>query len=362
MRMYNFIFSNKIAIRILRHVSFWVAWYVYEVMLFLYNNSNVQNTFWLTLKVRCLKLLVISPIGIIQCYIIVYWLIPVFLLRKKYIVFICSVIFFSVAVIFFVDLLTYKRFDFLSVWVGIVSYIGRAVPIPLVFIMIKMLKTWYLKEKEKDSLLKENANAELQLLKAQVHPHFLFNTLNNIYFFILTNTKKAQGLVKKLEKILQYMITECEQPVVPLSSEINMINDYFELEKVRYDDLDIELKITGDYANKMIAPLLMIPFIENSFKHGTSKMLRDPWIKLFIQADEDMLHFILANSKPPDKIVNANGGIGLSNVKKRLQLLYPENHYLQIEATEHTFTVNMQIPLKQRNNIVETKYDSYNIA
>ena len=75
-----------------------------------------------------------------------------------------------------------------------------------------------------------------------------------------------------------------------------------------------------------------------------------------------MLHFILANSKPPDKIVNANGGIGLSNVKKRLQLLYPENHYLQIEATEHTFTVNMQIPLKQRNNIVETKYDSYNIA
>ena len=119
MRMYKFIFSHKIPIRILRHLSFWVAWYVYEVMLFLYNNSNIQNTFWLTLKVRCLKLLVISPIGIIQCYIIVYWLIPVFLLQKKYLAFICGVIFFSVAVIFFVDLLTYKRFDFLSVWLAL---------------------------------------------------------------------------------------------------------------------------------------------------------------------------------------------------------------------------------------------------
>ncbi len=353
MRIYNFIFSNKIVIRILRHVSFWVAWYVYELMLFLYNNSNIQNTFWLTLKVRCLKLLVISPIGIIQCYIIVYWLIPVFLLRKKYILFIFSIIFLSVAVIIFVDLLTYKRFDFLSVWVGIASYISRGIPVPLVFLMIKMLKIWHLKEKEKDALLKENANAELQLLKAQVHPHFLFNTINNIYFFILTNTKKAQGLVKKLEKILQYMITECEQPVVPLSSEINMINDYFELEKVRYEDLDIELKITGDYTNKMIAPLLMIPFIENSFKHGTSKMLRGPWIKLFIQADEDMLHFTLANSKPSDKIVNANGGIGLSNVQKRLKLLYPFNHLLVIEPTVNTFTVNMQIPLEHENKTIE---------
>jgi two-component system LytT family sensor kinase len=349
MRIYNFIFSDKIAFRILRHISFWVAWYMYEVMLFLYNNSNVQNTFWLTLKVRCLKLLVISPIGIIQCYIIVYWLIPVFLLQKKYMAFICGVIISSVTVIFFVALLTYKKFDFLSTWVGIASYISRGVPIPLVFIMIKMLKTWYLKEKEKDTLIKENANAELQLLKAQVHPHFLFNTLNNIYFFILTNTKKAQGLVKKLEKILQYMITECDQPVVPLSREIDLINDYFELEKVRYDDLDIELKITGDCTNKMIAPLLMIPFIENSFKHGTSKMLRDPWIKLFIQADDEILHFSLTNNKPNETIVNKKNGIGLSNVKKRLELLYAKEHYLLIEPTINTFTVNMQIPLTHIN-------------
>ena len=101
----------------------------------------------------------------------------------------------------------------------------------------------------------------------------------------------------------------------------------------------------------MITPLLMIPFVENSFKHGTSKMLRDPWIKLFIQTDEDVLHFTLTNSKPADEIINEKGGIGLSNVKKRLELLYPGNYLLTIEPTVNTFTVNMQIPLQQMSEV-----------
>ena len=148
------------------------------------------------------------------------------------------------------------------------------------------------------------------------------------------------------------MINECNVTAVPLDKEINMINDYFELEKVRYGDrLDVELSITGDYTDKMIAPLLMIPFIENSFKHGTSKMLRDPWIKLFIQADEEMLHFTLANNKPPEKLIDKKNGIGLSNVKKRLAILHPEKHYLTIEPTENTFTINMQIPLTKNKKV-----------
>lgn len=317
-------------------------------MLFLYNSSSVQNTFWLTLKVRCLKLLSVFPIGIILCYVIVYWVIPKFLLRKKYLSFILAVIITSIANIYLVNIVTYNRFDFLSVWVGISSFISRGLPVfCLVFIMIKMMKTWYIKEKEKDILMKENLSAELQLLRAQVHPHFLFNTLNNIYSFILSNPLIAKNLVKKLEKLLRYMINECEQPLVSLSKEINMINDYIELEKVRYGNrLEMDITIIDNYKNKTVAPLLLIPFIENSFKHGTSKMLRDPWIKLFIQADENLLHFSLTNSKPADEIANGKGGIGLQNVKKRLELLYPSKHLLVIESTTNTFTVNMQIPLQ----------------
>lgn len=313
----------------------------------------MQNSFWPNLEVRCLKLLRVFPFGIMQCYFVIYWLIPAFLYKKKYFLFFTGFIISAIAALYCVAVVTYNRFDFLSVWMGIISYVSRGFPVICLVFIIKMLKTWYIKEQEKDTLLKENLNAELQLLKVQVHPHFLFNTLNNIYFFILSNPLKAKFLVKKLEKILQYMITECEEPLVSLSNEIALINDYLELEKVRYENLDIEIRITGDCTNKMIVPLLMIPFIENSFKHGTSKMLKDPWIKLFIQADEEVLHFILANNKPAEILPDKKHGIGLSNVKKRLAILHPKKHYLTIEPTENTFTINMQIPLEQENKTLK---------
>lgn len=100
----------------------------------------------------------------------------------------------------------------------------------------------------------------------------------------------------------------------------------------------------------------MIPFVENSFKHGTSQVLRNPWIRFILQVDEDTLHFTIANSKPADEVEKGQGGIGLTNVQKRLELLYPSSHFLVIEHTENTFTVNMQIPLEQRNKLNETQH------
>jgi LytS/YehU family sensor histidine kinase len=104
----------------------------------------------------------------------------------------------------------------------------------------------------------------------------------------------------------------------------------------------------------MITPMLLIPFIENSFKHGTSKMRKEAWIKLFIRTDENVLRFSLTNSKPPEEKINCKKGIGLNNVKKRLELLYPQNHLLAIESTANTFTINMQVPLKKIENEVLT--------
>jgi LytS/YehU family sensor histidine kinase len=209
-----------------------------------------------------------------------------------------------------------------------------------------MFKTWYIKEKEKQTLLNANAAAEILLLKAQIHPHFLFNTLNNIYSFTLDRSPKAGEMVMQLSNMMKYMINDCETELVPLDKELKMISDYIDLEKVRYGNrLDIEIQVTVGFENSRVTPLLMIPFVENSFKHGTSQMLDKPWIKLFIQADENVLHFILTNSKPPYIAANGKSGIGLSNVKKRLGLLYPANHLLTMESTINTFNVNMQVPL-----------------
>jgi LytS/YehU family sensor histidine kinase len=235
---------------------------------------------------------------------------------------------------------------FLSFYTNI-NFTG-AIPACCMMLAIKYYKDWYKKQSEGEMLIRENKLAELQLLKAQIHPHFLFNTLNNIYSFTLTGSPKAKGLVDKLSGMITYITTEGEKSFVPVEKEIQLINDYVGLEKVRYGDrLQIQIEIQGDYKNKMIAPLLMIPFVENCFKHGASVMRGQQWIRLSIDIKEEQLNFNLSNSKPPQTlgIINKKG-IGLANVQKRLQLLYPGRHFLKIESTSDTYTVYLQVSLQ----------------
>jgi hypothetical protein len=213
---------------------------------------------------------------------------------------------------------------------------------------IKLVKRWWLKQKEAQQLAMAKTSAELQLLKAQVHPHFLFNTLNNIYSFTLNASPKAPQAVKKLSSLLHYIIYECNQPFVPLEKELTMIKDYMGLERIRYgDQMDMQIDIRGNYSGKMIAPLLLIPFVENSFKHGTSKMLSRPSINLNIIVENETLYFMINNSKPEEYTRPLNNrGIGLLNVQKRLQLLYPDDHQLTVTEEAEHFSVLLQINLQ----------------
>jgi sensor histidine kinase YesM len=214
-------------------------------------------------------------------------------------------------------------------------------------VAIKFLKRWYLKHIETEQLTRENISAELQLLKAQVHPHFLFNTLNNIYSFILNGSPRAPEIIKKLSSLLKYILNECNRPLVPLEKELLMIQDYMELERIRYGDkLNISLHVQGNTTGKMIGPLLLIPFVENSFKHGTSQMLAHPWVKLDILIENQKLEFKISNNKPEwkNEIITKNG-IGLFNVKKRLQLLYPGAYSLNITENEMSYNVVLNISI-----------------
>ncbi len=218
-------------------------------------------------------------------------------------------------------------------------------------VSIKLLKKWWLKQKEAAQASKEKASAELQLLKAQVHPHFLFNSLNNIYSFALEGSAKAPEMIQKLSGLLHYMIYECKLPQVPLEKELSMLEDYISLEKIRYgDQLRVEMHMHLDRCHHMIAPLLLIPFVENSFKHGTSKMLANPYVLLTVTVKDGILYFNLTNSKPSgieEISVNSNSGIGLKNVKKRLDLLYPGKHELQIINHEASYSVWLKIDFKK---------------
>lgn len=218
-------------------------------------------------------------------------------------------------------------------------------------VIIKTMKRGWLKQQETLQLAREKGIAELQLLKAQIHPHFLFNTLNNIYFFTLTSPQKAPEMLMRLMNILRYIINECNQSLVLVEKELKMIEDYMALEKIRYGErLKIELDIKGDYHNRMIPPLLLIPLVENSFKHGTSKMLENPWVRLAITINGQNLNFSLSNSRPDEvKIWQHNGHIGLNNVKSRLKLLYPEAHELNILDSSTSYEVFMRIRLEETN-------------
>lgn len=232
-------------------------------------------------------------------------------------------------------------------------------------VIIKMMKRGWLKQQETVQIVREKANAELQLLKAQIHPHFLFNTLNNIYFFTLTASQKAPEMLTKLAGMLRYILHECNGPLVPLQKEIKMIEDYVALEKIRYGDrLKIELEIRGDYRTKMISPLLLIPLVENSFKHGASKMLEHPWVHINITIEGNCLVFLLSNSRPDEILIQQIGGrIGLNNVKKRLQLIYPSAHELRIENGSESFEVFMKLSLSHAAETVnkdEVKSESVN--
>jgi LytS/YehU family sensor histidine kinase len=191
--------------------------------------------------------------------------------------------------------------------------------------------------------------AELQLLKAQVHPHFLFNTLNNIYSFAQNTSPVAAKMITGLSDLLRYILYDCSQSLVPLSKELKMVRDYINLEQIRYGNrLEIHLDLPEKTNDLYIAPLVLLPLLENCFKHGTSNMLEQPWINLQVTLLQNELLMKLINGKTTENNgLQKKPGIGISNVEKRLELLYPGKHQLVITNDADVFVVNLKIELER---------------
>ena len=191
--------------------------------------------------------------------------------------------------------------------------------------------------------------AELKLLKAQIHPHFLFNTLNNLYGLTLEKSDDAPDLVLKLSEILDYILYRCDEKSVPLSEEINNLKNYIEIEKIRYsENLKLDLNFPQETNNLQIAPLIVLPFVENAFKHGVSKFPGIAFVKIKMVVEDKTLVFDIENTRNKDVTKNDNysKGIGLVNVRKRLDLMYPEKYKLNIKELEEIFSVNLAIKLE----------------
>lgn len=215
-----------------------------------------------------------------------------------------------------------------------------------IFLSIKLIKQWYIERDRNQKIENEKLGMELEMLKAQVHPHFLFNTLNNLYSLTLTASANAPLVVTRLSGLLRYMLYECSEKEVPLDNEIAVLKKYVELEKLRYSDLlDISFSQTGKTGGLRIAPLLLLPFIENSFKHGISEQIGESWININLHTEGQHLFFNLSNSWNTEKSPTVSGGIGLQNIRKRMELIYPGKYELSITKEEEMHSVKLKLQL-----------------
>ena len=216
--------------------------------------------------------------------------------------------------------------------------------------IFQILNDWQRSDVEKKELEYKTTQTELNFLRSQINPHFLFNTLNNLYALTLKKSDAAPQTVLKLSEIMRYMLYECNERKVPLHKEINYLNNYIELERLRLTKaFEVHFNVQGAVQDQKISPLLLTPFIENAFKHGINKQLHEGYIQVTLIVENDELELEIKNSKgglaPTETPLKKSGGIGLQNVKRRLEILYPSTHTLLINDNIEEYLVNLKIKL-----------------
>jgi len=342
--------------RIILHVLFWViivfaSTFLTSLNLGLFRHHLINN-------------LALLPAQLLAAYFLNYYQLPKLVYKKEYILFIVSgllsVFVFSViarlSIIYIAE--PFFRTDFeQETLLEVISdpyylfavYAPGVYLYPLLMFVIKAVKG-HLKEKHQlDILKKEKATTELNFLKAQIHPHFLFNTLNNLYTLTINKSDIAPEVVIKLSEILDYMLYECGDPTVSISKIEKLIQHYIDLEQLRYgEELDLVFDKNIDNTQTEVAPLILLPLVENAFKHGASKDLTQPKVHISLKVIEKQLHFNIFNSKStliqgPKE--NTNHGIGATNIKRRLDLIYPDNYALHIDEKEDSYSLRLEINL-----------------
>lgn len=346
--------------RRLRYLVFWSLFVLYEGLIWgMVDGQYSQRTFTSLIEL---------PIKILATYFTLYVLIDELLIKKKYALFInmllLSMIVFGIMMrlvayyaiypIYLPDATNAPLLYFPKILIAIFNVYA---PVTLLA-TFHVIGHWYNYQQAAQKLRqvaqkleKEKLEAELKLLKSQINPHFLFNTLNNLYALSLKKSDDAPEVVYKLSELMNYMLYESNRKRVSLEKEIQYIRNYIALEKIRYSPtIDIVMDVHGYTKDIFLAPLLILPFVENSFKHGLSKQLSTGWIHILVKVENEVLTVQVENSKNlENKITPKPSGIGLANVRKRLQLLYPGQYKLKIFDEEMTYMVVLRINLSQKH-------------
>lgn len=344
---------------IIFNVSFWVLYFLYEWL--------AQAAFTCEWQRFFINASVIVPITFCASWVTVHFLINKYFLKGNYtafwIGFIISVLVFLMLRRSFNFYYTYPRYwqNNTTSFFWFPKLLAEAVSIYLIvgiYTMFYFMRAWYDQQRKSEALKKDKVQAQLELLKSQVQPHFIFNTLNNIYSFSVQNNARTSEMIYRLSALLSYMLYDSKQHTIPLKKEIEYVYNYIELEKIRYGDrLDISMNVFDSVDHFYITPLLLLPLVENSFKHGVCN-IGNNWIRIDISVVDDWLSVKIENSydnkigKPP----SVNKGIGLDNVKKRLEILYHGKYEFKYMPDGDSFLTILKI--KNLGNVIEHTSDS----
>ncbi len=333
--------------RVLSHLLFWIFIYAFYTMPFVLTTGDFSDAF---------INLIYLPLDIVTVYFVIEFLIPKFLLKnRRLLLFLLGI---SVAISLNVIASQYVKFNIqpaLGFWT-----VKRTMTVELFYSLLsnfmivglasamKLLRYSFNIQLTQSELERRTAQSELNILRSQINPHFLFNVLNNIDSLIFEDKEKASNAIFLLSKIMRYMLQESAEERVTIEKELNYIRDYLELVKLSFKDPEfLEFKVNGQNAGKQIPPLLFIPIIENAVKH-CNKQVDNPGIRIEFRIDENSMELTTSNyvKRNDFKLPDNGTGTGLKNVEKRLKLLYKENHTFDIKSEKNKFDVYIKLPLK----------------
>ncbi len=336
------------------HIIFWSIYFIFNILRW----GSYHDDYGYSLRTN----LIGFPIHMTLCYLNVYILMPKLVFQKKYLAYV-GLLLLALFIMLLVKFNLTFFFEKGNVWpegyeihkltlnYSIDMMIGELYVITFVT-AIKITMDWLREHKRLTDLEKIQLETELLFLRTQISPHFFFNTLNNIYSLALSNSSKTPKLILKLSELMRYLLYETKDKRQSLEKEIMCVHNYLDLERIRFDDqLEINMDISGDILNKEIAPILLLSFVENAFKHGANKNIGKIRIDIKFKIDDNFLYFYISNPTPTitsfKQKNNTQGGIGLKNVKKRLELGYKKDDYdLKIEEKDGLFIVNFKIKVE----------------
>ncbi len=340
-------FSGKVMTLkyILIHMAYWIlitGFFIYEKKYLIYKAS--MPYFFACVAGRVLLLIVVG-------YLNLQYFLPRYLLRKRYLHYALAVFLSIAGYLVLQSLYDYYLYGFVigplrnSGWLETLSYnLVSTVWYLALMLALKLSIDWYEQQRILQKVRLENLEAEVKFLRSQINPHFLFNVLNNLYALTLKKSELAPEVVLKLSDMMEYMLYDSDHTSVPLEKEIAWLSNYLALEKMRLGGKNhVELTVTGDYKGVEIAPLLLIPLVENAFKHGIDLQSEKGYLRCTLKADSQSLSFLVGNSKPVNGRKNEKGGIGLTNLRQRLDRLYPGRYGLQLRDDGQYYQADLSI-------------------